>query len=168
MTFWAIAQTQPLRERLVAEELTNAGYPVYLPRIRIKQKQRWRTPPLFPSYIFFQIAKGWWAARWARGVLRLLPGDDGPPCPIPDRIIEEIKARERGGYVVLRKKPSKLQKGQQVRVVGGRFDGHLALFEGQNQHERVKVLMELFGGLVTVELGKDDKVEPLLHVETRQ
>jgi transcription antitermination factor NusG len=145
---------------LVAEELANAGFQVYLPRIRIKQKQRWRTPPLFPSYIFFQFVDRWWAARWARGVLRLLPGDDGPPHPVDDRVIAEIKARERNGYVILRPKPSKLQKGQQVRIVGGRFDGRIALFEGQSKGERNRVLLELLGQWVQVDLAATDQIEP--------
>jgi transcription antitermination factor NusG len=160
-SFWSVAQTQPLRERLAAEELEQAGFNVYFPKIRFRQNRRWRITALFPSYLFLQISDQWYRARWCRGILRLLGPDGYPPAQLAESVVGEIRAREKNGFVILRPKPSKLQKGQQVRIIGGRFDGQLALFEGQNQHERVKVLMQLFGGLVAVELGKDDKVEPM-------
>lgn len=163
MTFWAVAQTEPLRERLAAEELQQAGFVAYLPRIRFRHRHRWRITPLFPSYVFLQISDQWWAARWCRGVLRLLGPDDSPPSQLPEHVITEIRAKEKNGFVVLRK-PPRLQKGQRVRIVGGRFNGQLAFFEGQNRHERIKVLMQILGALAVVELGQHDKVEPLQDV----
>jgi transcription antitermination factor NusG len=160
MSFWVVAQTQPLRERLAADELKQSGFDVYFPRIRIRHDRRWRVTGLFPSYLFLQISDNWYRARWCRGILRLLGQDGAPPARIDDKIITEIRAREKNGFVVLKPGP-KLRKGQQIRIVGGRLDGQLALFEGQGRHERVKVLMQMLGGFAVVELGKFDKVEPL-------
>jgi hypothetical protein len=30
------------------------------------------TPPLFPGYLFLWVVSGWWNARWAAGVRRLV------------------------------------------------------------------------------------------------
>jgi transcription antitermination factor NusG len=167
MPFWAVAQVQPQRESMVVEEFKNAAFTPYCPRIRIKTNGRWRTPPLFVGYVFFQVGEFWWAARWCRGVVRLLGPDGASPYHVSDTVIAEIKARERNGYVVLMKKPSKLQQGQQVRIIGGRFDGQLALFEGMAKHDRVKVLLQILGGLAVVELGQHDKVEPTQDIAVR-
>jgi transcription antitermination factor NusG len=167
LSFWSVAQTQPLRERLAEKELLEAGFDVYFPRIRFRQNGRWRITGLFPAYIFFQFHDRWWSARWCRGVLRLLGPDGAPPARVDASVIAEIRQREKNGFVVLEKKTPKIQKGQQVRIVGGRLDGKLALFENQSKHERIHVLMEMLGGFAVVELGEHDKVEPL-HIEIRQ
>jgi len=161
VSFWAVAQTEPLRERLATEELERTGFNVYCPRIKFRHNGKWRITALFPNYLFLEIASQWYRARWCRGVLRLLGPDGAPPYQLGENVVAEIRAKERNGFVVLKPKPSKLQKGQQVRIIGGRFDGRLALFEDQARHERIKVLMELLGGYAVVELGQYDKVEPL-------
>src|SRR5262245_60810056 len=127
MSFW-VAQTEPSHEILAVQELQHAGFDVYYPRIRFRHRQRWRIAALFPAYLFIQINDRWWTARWCRGVLRLLGPDGCPPYQLREAVVAEIRAREKNGFVVLKPKPGKLQKGQQVRIVGGRFDGKLALF----------------------------------------
>ena len=162
--FWSVAQTQPLRERLAEKELLEAGFDVYFPRIRFRQNGRWRITGLFPSYIFVQIHDRWWTARWARGILRLLGPEGCPPAQLHENVIGEIRRQEKNGFVVLKKKSPKLQKGQQVRIIGGQFNGSLALFENQTKHERIRVLMQMLGSFAVVELGEHDKVEPLQHI----
>jgi len=158
---WCVAQTQPLRERFAKEELERVGFDVYLPKIRFRHAGRWRITALFPNYVFIQINDSWWSARWCRGIIRLLGPDSCPPYQLSPDVVAEIRAKEKNGFVVLKPKPPKIVKGQQVRIIGGRFDGQLALFEGQNRHERIRVLMELLGGYTLVELGQHDKVEAL-------
>src|SRR5262245_32010691 len=118
MTYWAVAQTQPLRERLAVDELEQIGFRAYCPRIRYRYDRRWRSTALFPSYVFLQITSEWYRARWCRGVIRLLGTDGCPPYRLGDNVIAEIKSRERDGFVVL-KSPPKLKRGQQVRIIGG-------------------------------------------------
>jgi transcriptional antiterminator RfaH len=162
--FWSVAQTQPLRERLAEKELLEAGFDVYFPRIRFRQNGRWRITGLFPAYVFFQFHDRWWSARWCRGVLRLLGPDGAPPARLPETVVSNIRRREKNGFVMLEPESKKLKKGQQVRIIGGRFDGRLAVFENQTKHERIHVLMEMLGAYATVELGEHDKVEPLQHI----
>jgi len=163
LSFWSVAQTQPLRERLAEKELLEAGFDVYFPRIRFRQNDRWRITGLFPSYLFISESPYWYRARWSRGVLRLLGPDGSRPSRIHESIIGEIKRRERHGFVMLEKKSEKLKKGQQVRILGGKFDGQLALFD-ENRRERIRVLMQMLGGFAVVELGEHDRIEPLQDI----
>ena len=63
MAFWAVAQLQSRRERLAIHCLALAGYPTYLPRIRVRHViGNRRTPeaePLFPGYCFLAIELQW-------------------------------------------------------------------------------------------------------------
>ena len=166
MSFWSVAQTQPLRERLAIEELEQAGFDVYFPKIRFRQNGRWRITGLFPCYLFVQIHDQWWSARWCRGVVSLLGLRDGAPARLPETVIGEIRRREKNGFVMLDKE-KKLKRGQRVRIESGKFSGQFAFYEGQGKHERIKVLMEMLGGFAVVELGQHDKVEPTQDLAVR-
>jgi hypothetical protein len=80
----------------------------------------------------------------------------GLPVHVPDKVIAEIRSRERGGLVEL---PSRLKRGDAVRVLRGPFREHLALYDGMNGHERVAVLLSLLGGQHRVTMPRGD-VEP--------
>ena len=70
-------------------------------RLREQRRSRGRkitvTPPLFPGYAFVPIVSGWWDARWAAGVRRLVM-DGLQPARVPDGVIDEIRSRERNGF----------------------------------------------------------------------
>src|SRR6516164_957576 len=128
MSYWACAQTEPLREAAATHFLGLAGYQVYCPRLRVVRPRRGgrkivTRPALFPSYLFVLITAGWWDARWCPGVVRLLANGE-TPMTVPDRLIDEIKSRERGGLVELPRR-ERFTAGEQVRVIAGPFTGHL-------------------------------------------
>jgi transcriptional antiterminator RfaH len=156
MAFWVCAQLQPARERLALHCLTLAGYVTYLPRLRQRRISRGRrietTPALFPGYAFVLIELQWHAARWAPGVTRIVL-DGAVPAKVPDRIIAEIRSRERGGLVQL---PPRLKRGDRVRILRGPFSEQLALYQEQTAHERVAVLLSLLGGRQRVTLPRGD------------
>jgi|SRR5215831_680238 len=162
MTYWSVVQTLPSRERLACEQLRLLGYETYFPRIRFKKQGRWRTQLLFPSYGFLRIVDDrWWSARWAIGVIQLLSVGQKPGI-VKDEIVNEIRAQEgKDGFVKLAKAAPKFTRGLAVRIVGGKLNGQLALFEGQTKHDRIKVLLQILGGFAVVELGQNDQVEPL-------
>src|SRR5215470_648785 len=94
--YWCAAQLQPMRERLALHFLAQAGFETYAPRLRerrtVQGRKVVRTPLLFPGYAFVWIELQWSQARWSPGVVRLA-------------VIEEIRARERGGLIELPKSP---------------------------------------------------------------
>jgi transcription antitermination factor NusG len=156
VAFWACAQLVPQRERLALHTLTLAGYVTYLPRLRARRLTQGRaittTPPLFPGYAFVLIELQWHAARWSPGVRRIVM-DGMAPARVPDKVIAEIRSRERGGLVEL---PSRLKRGGPVRVLRGPFREHLGLYQNQNGHERVAVLLAFLGGQHRVTLPRGD------------
>ena len=155
MSYWCAARLLPQREQLATHCLTLAGYQVYLPRLR---ERRWvrgrrveRQPPLFPGYLFVWVELQWSRARWSPGISNLIMNGIHP-ARVPDGVIAELRARERNGLVELPAK-SRFRAGDRVLVIKGPFQGHLALYAGMAPHERVAVLLQLFGGQQRVELA---------------
>ena len=157
MAYWACARLEPHRERLATHCLELNGYKVYLPRLREHRFSHGRkieaTPTLFRGYAFIGIELQWHAARWTAGVLGLIMDGIGP-ARVPDKVIAEIRSRERGGLVELPKRET-FCAGETVRITQGVFAGHLGLYAGQRPHERVLVLLALLGGQQRVELPQE-------------
>jgi transcriptional antiterminator RfaH len=162
MAYWACARLQLRRETLALHCLKLAGYEIYLPRLRERRVRFGRkivlTPALFPGYAFVWIELQWHAARWAPGVLGLVMSGD-VPVRCPDGVIEQIKRRERGGLVDL---PSRLRRGDRVRILRGPFTGHLAIYADTPARDRVAILLALLGGQHRVVMSRGDikAIEP--------
>jgi len=56
MSYWAVAQTEPMREHTVRLLLMRLGYETYAPRIR----HRKRIALLFPTYVFVRVIQRWY------------------------------------------------------------------------------------------------------------
>jgi hypothetical protein len=138
-------------EHTVRLLLARAKYETYMPRIRVRGG---RILPLFPSY----------PVMWTPRVIRLLMSGD-KPARLPEKTVDEIRKRQVGGFVKL-PLPPRLKRGQQVRIVRGYFEGQIAVYEGMTGKDRERVLLDLLGQKVSVELPDRD-LEPLLPVVSR-
>jgi transcriptional antiterminator RfaH len=156
--YWAVAQTEPSREHVARMFLMREGFDTYVPRI----KHRKRILPLFPTYVFVRVIEGrFYRIRSTIAVIKILMSGDAP-AHLPERVIIDLKKKEHGGFVKLPPPPGHgLKIGQPVRITSGSFAGHIALYQGQNAHERIAVLLDLLGRAVPVELGKGDQVQAL-------
>ena len=154
--YWCCAQIEQCRDRLAWHYLTLAGYKIYQPLLREQRRSHGRkiiaTPPLFPGYLFIWVVRGWWDARWAAGVRRLVM-DGEQPARVPDAVIAEIKSRERNGFVEL-PKPHGFVPGMRVRVVSGPLSEQIGMLAALRPHERELVLLQLLGGQQRVELAR--------------
>jgi transcription antitermination factor NusG len=139
MPYWC-AQTEGNREAVAERFLTMAGYSVYYPRI----SERGRVRALFLSYLFVVQALQWHRARWTVGVVRIVAGSGGEPAVIGDHVIDGIRAREKGGLVVLPEAP-RLKPGDPVHIARGAFAGLSGLVAGMRGHERVAILLAVLG-----------------------
>ena len=162
MAFWAVARTQPRRESVAVHFLGLTGFKVYLPQIlRSQTTRRGRTferpAPLFPSYVFVLITLQWHAVNNTIGVARLIM-DGGHPARLGDDTLEQIRARELGGFVQLPPPPPRFHHGQRVRVIRGPFEGRDGLYGGQAAHERERVLLKLLGRRVPIDMPSADVV----------
>ena len=141
---WAVVQTQSQREHAVRLLLMRIGFETYLPRI----KHRGRIAPLFPSYVFVRIVDRWYPVRWIPYVIRLIMAGE-QPAAVPETFMAEIRKRERNGFVKL---PLPFKPGQKVRISKGSFAGHIGVYAGMSGKQRERVLLELLGQIVQVEL----------------
>jgi transcriptional antiterminator RfaH len=159
MTWWVV-QTESQREHLVRLLLMRLGLMTYAPRIKHRGRIGW----LFPTYVFVRGGDRFYPILWTNGVVRLLMCGD-QPATLADDIVANIRKRERSGFVILPTPAKRLKKGQNVRISNGSFRGHIGLYDGMSNHERARVLLDLLGQKVSVELPDRD-LEPLSVVPT--
>jgi transcriptional antiterminator RfaH len=156
MSYWACAQLEANRERLALHCLSLRGFEVYLPRLRAKRitptrKTSVQAPALFPGYAFVLIELQWHAARWSPGILRLVLDGDRP-ARVSEKVIAELRGRERGGLVELPVDPG-FRRGDKVRITRGPLSGLEGLVEGLRPQQRIEILLAVLG---RVELAKGD------------
>jgi transcriptional antiterminator RfaH len=152
---WFVVQTQPNAESKAKRHLLNQGFTVYLPlyrrRVRHARRNEIVLRPLFPSYLFVQLdseQQRWRSINGTIGVRRILSDGDAPRY-VPDKIIDEIVARQdETGAVKL--SPPIFAPGQAVRLLDGPFADVSGLFEEVRDQNRVVLLLSLLGRKVRV------------------
>jgi transcription antitermination factor NusG len=148
--YWAAVRSEPQREATAAAFLGRAGYVVYLPRVREWRVRHGRrvavTPVLFPNYLFVRIELQWHRIRKTIGVSGIVTVS-GEPAKVADTIIDDLKSRERDGYVALPEPPC-LRPGDPIRVSGGLLIGATGLYSGMRGADRCAVLLAALGTLV--------------------
>ena len=158
MKRWFVAHTQPQSEAKAAFHLRRQGFDVYLPLyLRLRRHARRRdmvSVPLFPRYLFVGFDPDrdrWRAVRSTIGVSEMICRGDYPVA-VPDEIINEVRAREDDSGRVVVNKLVPFNAGAKIQVLFGVFSDCLGIFECQTDAERVRVLLELLGRKVPVDL----------------
>jgi transcriptional antiterminator RfaH len=153
MDDWYAVQAKRHHEARVVRRLEEKAVPAFLPFIevirRYRTRRRVRLEPLFPGYLFVRLRPvlqdpaQWQAVQWAPGVRAIL-GCDGAPMPVPDQVIEAIKARVEGlGFV---RPPLPFARDTRVVIRRGPLAGLEAVFERQlSGSGRVQLLMQFLG-----------------------
>ena len=153
---WFALKTQPKRELQVSAILAHRGVEAYFPLIPAcprRDRLSAAHAPLFPGYVFSRLTLGtneWIATRSAPGVAYFL-GAGGVPSPLPDGLIDGIRARVddrmREGW------RSAFKRGERVVVDGGPFKGLEAIFDGVvSPAGRVRILLQIVNRQVPVVL----------------
>ena len=158
MLQWFAVHTLPQSEQRAALHLRNQGFDTYLPcyrkRVRHARQVKDRARPLFPRYLFLAMdlaAARWRAIRSTIGVAELVTTGDRP-APVPQRVIDEIRAREgEDGLVILPQRPA-FGAGERVAIQEGALTGQTGIFECMTDFDRVVVLLDLLGRQVKVRL----------------
>jgi transcriptional antiterminator RfaH len=165
---WIAVNTHPHRERMVFDNLHQQGLNSYCPMMRRHRSHARRVElvlrPLFPGYLFVEAnadLKRWRPLLSTHGVRTVVrTGDD--PAFIDGRFIAGLKTREVDGAVV--RPPSPYRVGQEVRIVGGPFDGFITTILELDERDRLLVLLEVMnrgirlalnGEMVTPVYGSD-------------
>jgi len=142
--WWAL-YTRHQHEKVVAEMLSTKGFEVFLPLYestrKWKDRRKTLSLPLFPCYLFarLDLQADYFEVKYLAGVTGLVSAG-ADPIVVPDRIIEEIRARGVNDVIEIREVP--FDSGQPVRVVEGPFRGFEAIFERYlSGAERVAILL---------------------------
>jgi transcriptional antiterminator RfaH len=153
---WYVVHTQAQGEARAEFNLRRQGFTTYLPRYLRTRRHARRTDtvarPLFPRYLFVALDMArdrWRSIQSSFGVSNLLAvGND--PLPLPEGVMDQIRAREDGAGLVQLGLPPGIRPGSPVRLLDGMFTDYRGEFERSADAHRVTVLLELLGRHVRV------------------
>lgn len=146
-TRWVAINTHPHRERIAVENLARQRFTVYCPtelrRVRHARRVQDVARPIFPGYIFAEVAPDlalWRSILSTYGVRAVIRYGDRPAFVEPG-FIEALRAREIDGIIAKPIAPYRL--GQEIRLNGGPFDGLIATIVEMKDKDRLVLLMRL-------------------------
>jgi transcriptional antiterminator RfaH len=153
---WYVVHTQPNGEARADLNLRRQGFATYLPRYARRRSHARRNEvvkrPLFPRYLFVGLdlaRERWRAIHSTFGVNRLVLAGEAP-LPVPDGVVDDIRAREDGDGLVVLGLPAGLGPGSRIRLVDGIFADAKGVLERVADDRRVAILLELLGREVRV------------------
>jgi transcription antitermination factor NusG len=161
MKNWFVLQTKPLKEAIVESLLREAGLRVYYPRVK---EGDGRIHSLFPCYEFvhFDYPSQYRLVRFTRGVRRVV-GNELGPIPIEAAVIQEIKAREVDGFIILEDDLGPPEPGDLIEVVKGPWRGLKGIFQRTlSSEQRVMILLNYvqYQGTLIVPRNQIRKARP--------
>jgi transcription antitermination factor NusG len=139
MKYWYVINTKPKKEFQVEKLFTEGGFRYYNPVYRQGAQVR----PFFPGYGFlvFDFPGQYQTVKYTRGIKRVVGNKEGP-IPIPDEIIQAIKAREIEGLIELEKHGETPRVGDEIEVAEGPLKGLRGIFQREiGDKERVMILL---------------------------
>ena len=148
--YWYVAYTQPKREQVAADNLTQQGFQAYLPLYRTFQKAQGQVvsgfEPMFPRYIFFKPGAGQSisVARSTRGVAFVLSFGH-QPAVVKDKVLAAIRDFEHQRGLLEVHQLSGFRKGVKAKLIGENMSGMEGLVTSVSS-KRVTLLIELLGG----------------------
>ncbi len=154
---WYAVFAHPNHEAGAQIHLRQQGFKTFLPRyakhIRHARQAKTVMAPLFPRYLFVALdlrRHRWRSVNGTRGVVSLVM-QDGFPAPVAIGAVEAIFASCDDDDVM---RLDDLRPGQNVRVVDGPFAERIGILERLTGPERVRVLLGMMHGQVSVELAR--------------
>ncbi len=158
MKQWFTAQTHIRSEIKAAFHLKRQGFETYIPQyLKLRRHARKRDmvkSPLFPRYIFiaFDIHREHWRSiNSTIGISQIICHGD-KPAVLADKLINEIRAREDEKGNVSINKIIPFSPGQAVQIIKGALVDQMGIFECSSGEERVKILLNLLGRPMKVEI----------------
>ncbi len=158
---WFVVHSRPHRESAAKFHLENQGYRTFLPRFLKTRRHARRLDsvlaPFFPRYLFVTLDLGrdrWRSVNGTFGVSRLVMEGERP-TPVPRGIVEELIAACDDRDALRFDASGQLRVGERVRVLAGPFAEQFGLLERLDDHGRVRLLLEIMGGRVSVEVSSE-------------
>jgi transcriptional antiterminator NusG len=124
--------------------------------VEIKEgKKRVSTKKFFPGYVLVEMELNDDTLQLIKTTPKVTGflGGDLNPAPLTLDEVETLKKQLDSGTAIPREKV-KFQKGDAIRIIDGPFMGFNGVIDEINQdHQKVKVLVSIFGRSTPVELG---------------
>src|SRR5690242_20254042 len=156
---WYAVHTLPHGEFRAEIQLHNQRVRVFLPRRRKTVRHARRlintAAPFFPRYLFVELDLNqhrWRSINSTLGVASLVMQGEKPQ-PVPRGIIEAmLDCVDSNGDLCL---APKLAPGSSVRISAGPFAERLGVLDRLDDSGRVRVLLEIMGQTIPVQLGRE-------------
>ena len=168
---WFLIYTKPNQEERAKENLENQGNEVFLPMIgfeKKKQPQSFSLKPMFPRYLFSKFIvenNNWTHIKSTRGVSHIVVFGENL-TKVPNPVINYLKSKVDDNDVLkLQSTRKKFQKGEELLIKQGVFQGKDATFLSMNGKERVRVLLSLMNRIMIAEISEQN-IERKEIVET--
>lgn len=160
MAQWYAMYTKPRQEAVAFENLRRQNYTVFYPQARLQKRKAGQSnvcvqEPLFPRYMFVQLALGvdnFSKLRSTKGCVDLVRFG-GKPTSVPLELIELIQNQVDESGVLNLTHLNQIPVGDSVRVAEGPFEGLLGKIAAQKSDQRVIVLLHVLGAERSVELS---------------
>lgn len=161
MIRWYVVHTKPRGEETALFHLRRQAFEAYLPRHLKKRSHArridWVPCPLFPNYLFVAMDTDqtrWRSIRGTIGVNGLVSHGDHP-APVPEGIVEAIRAQENENGFVDFHRDGAFKEGERVEIADGPFAEASGIFECVDSKDRVIVLLSLLGREVRTRVPLD-------------
>ena len=161
---WYLIQCKPNEAQIAVRNLENQNFSTFLPlkettkrKGKIFQRQ---IRPLFPGYLFVQIAPDqgpWRQVNSTRGVARLVRLG-AEPSVVPNEIVEALMARCDKQNILRQTSEthsSQLHAGNQTQVTQGPFSGFIATISDIEPNNRIYIIIEIMGQTTKVAINAD-------------
>lgn len=161
-TRWYAAYTNANHEKRVAEQLAQKSIEHFLPLYASARRWKDRTVnlqmPLFPGYVFLQLAlRDRLQVLQVPGVVRLV-GFGGTPAELPAEEVESLRRAQAGG-MHLEPHPF-LSVGRRVQITAGPLAGRVGILKRWKGRLRVLLSVELIQRSVLVDIDVS-AIEPV-------
>ncbi len=168
---WFLIYTKPRQEERAKENLENQGFETFLPLIaseKIKQPKSFSMKPMFPRYLFtkFNLEKDNWAhIKSTRGVSQVVVFGENF-TEVPSSVMEYLKSKVDDNDVLkLQTRRKIFQKGDDLVIQQGIFQGKDATFLSMSGKERARVLLNLMNRIMITDIPEQN-IESKAIVET--
>ena len=155
---WFLIYTKPRQEVRARENLKNQGNEVFLPMIACDKNKELKSlslKPMFPRYLFTKFtieSKNWMHVNSTRGVSHIVVFGDNP-SEVPNSIIDYLKRKvDENDIFKLENKRRRLQKGEEIVIKEGLFQGIDATFLSMSGKERVRIMLNLMNQLLITDM----------------
>jgi transcriptional antiterminator RfaH len=158
---WYVVKLKPHGLARAMKNLRRQGYCSFMPKRLVSERRAGKikpaTRPLFPGYLFVQIAKDrpdWRSINCTFGVVRLVTLDGKNPSQIPAHFMAALLARCDGD--IWNPDSVAFAPGTAVRMVSGPFANTLASIDSLPEPDRVYVLLDMMGRAVRAKVTIQD------------